>query len=229
MSSGVRVIIQKAGGVSAITTEPMQAPPPKEGEVRIKVAYAGINFADLLMRLGFYQPRPPFPFTPGYEVSGVIDALGKGVTGLEMGQKVVAAMRNGGQASFVLSPVDRVIPLPDDLSLQAAASTPVTYMTAHHMLHHLGHLRPEDKVLVHGGAVRTDSFVDVTMNQLMAQYMDVLTRTYEKEEPEDEAAKAEEEREDKGEGDGEPPRAGSLRGGVLAKEDPAFIPMGAKT
>ena len=152
MTSGVRVIIKKAGGVSAITTEPMQAPTPKAGEVRIKVAYAGINFADLLMRLGFYQPRPPFPFTPGYEVSGVVDALGKGVTGLEVGQKVVAAMRNGGQASFVLSAVDRVIPLPDGISLQAAASTPVTYMTAHHMLHHLGHLQPEDKVLVHGGA-----------------------------------------------------------------------------
>ena len=152
MTSGIRVIIKKAGGVSAITTEPMQAPTPKAGEVRIKVAYAGINFADLLMRLGFYQPRPPFPFTPGYEVSGVVDALGKGVAGLEVGQKVVAAMRNGGQASFVLSPVDRVIPLPDGISLQAAASTPVTYMTAHHMLHHLGHLRPEDKVLVHGGA-----------------------------------------------------------------------------
>lgn len=152
MTSGIRVIIKKAGGVSAITTEPMQAPTPKAGEVRIKVAFAGINFADLLMRLGFYQPRPPFPFTPGYEVSGVVDALGKGVAGLEVGQKVVAAMRNGGQASFVLSPVDRVIPLPDGISLQAAASTPVTYMTAHHMLHHLGHLRPEDKVLVHGGA-----------------------------------------------------------------------------
>ena len=152
MTSGVRVIIKKAGGVSAITTEPMQAPTPGAGEVRIKVAYAGINFADLLMRLGFYQPRPPFPFTPGYEVSGVVDALGKGVSGLEVGQKVVAAMRNGGQASFVISPVDRVIPLPDDISLQAAASTPVTYMTAHHMLHHLGHLKPEDKVLVHGGA-----------------------------------------------------------------------------
>ena len=152
MTSGIRVIIKKAGGVSAITTEPMQAPTPKAGEVRIKVAYAGINFADLLMRLGFYQPRPPFPFTPGYEVSGVVDALGKGVAGLEVGQKVVAAMRNGGQASYVLSPVDRVILLPDGISLQAAASTPVTYMTAHHMLHHLGHLRPEDKVLVHGGA-----------------------------------------------------------------------------
>ena len=152
MTTGLRVIITKAGDVSAITTEPMHAVEPDEGEVRLKVAYAGINFADLLMRLGFYQPRPPFPFTPGYEVSGVVDALGKGVTGLEVGQRVVAAMRTGGQASFVNAPVDRVIPLPDGFSLQKAAATPVTYMTAHHMLHHLGHLQPDDKVLIHGGA-----------------------------------------------------------------------------
>ncbi len=152
MTTGKRVVITKAGGVSAITTQPMERPAPKEGEVCIKVAYAGINFADLLMRMGFYRPRPPFPFTPGYEVSGVIDALGEGVTGLEVGTKVVAAMKNGGQASFVVAPTDRVIPLPEGISLKSAASTPVTYMTAHHMLHHLGHLRPDDKVLIHGGA-----------------------------------------------------------------------------
>ena len=86
----------------------MEAPTPGEGEVRIKVAYAGINFADLLMRMGFYQPRPAFPFTPGYEASGVIDATGPGVSDFEVGQRVVAAMRNGGQASYVLSSVDRV-------------------------------------------------------------------------------------------------------------------------
>ncbi len=152
MTMGRRVVITRAGGISAITTEPMELPEPKEGEVRIKVAYAGINFADLLMRMGFYRPRPPFPFTPGYEVSGVVDAVGKGVSGIKKGQKVVAAMRNGGQASFVVTPSNRVIPLPEGFSLKSAASTPVTYMTAHHMLHHLGHLRPEDKVLIHGGA-----------------------------------------------------------------------------
>jgi len=152
MSMGKRVVITKAGGVSCITTQTMEAEEPGEGEVRIKVAYAGINFADLLMRMGFYQPRPAFPFTPGYEVSGVIDALGSGVSGFDVGQRVVAAMRNGGQASYVLAPVERVIPIPDGIALQAAASTPVTYMTAHHMLHHLGHLRKDDKVLVHGGA-----------------------------------------------------------------------------
>ena len=152
MKTGTRVVITKAGDVSAIATAPMQAAEPEEDEVRIKVAYAGINFADLLMRLGFYRPLPPLPFTPGYELSGVVDALGKGVSHLKIGQRVVAAMRTGGQASFVNAPKDRVIPLPDGFSLQKAASTPVTYMTAHHMLHHLGHLRPDDKVLIHGGA-----------------------------------------------------------------------------
>ena len=152
MTMGQRVVITKAGGVGCITTQPMEAPEPGAGEVRVKVAYAGINFADLLMRLGFYQPRPPYPFTPGYEVSGIVDALGPEVQGWQVGQRVVAAMRSGGQASYVISPVDRVIPLPDDIGLATAAATPVTYMTAHHMLHHLGHLQPDHTVLVHGGA-----------------------------------------------------------------------------
>mgnify|MGYP003324808139 CR=1 FL=1 len=149
---GKRVVIKKSGGVKCITTEPMERPTPEKGEVCVKVAFAGINFADLLMRMGFYQPRPPYPFTPGYEVSGIIEAVGEGVEALSVGQRVVAAMRNGGQASFVLAPVSRVIPIPDELSLEAAAATPVTYLTAHHMLHHLGHLKPNDSVLIHGGA-----------------------------------------------------------------------------
>jgi len=96
MKTGTRVIITKAGGVSAITTEPMHASEPGEDEVRIKVAYAGINFADLLMRLGFYRPLPPFPFTPGYELSGVVDALGKGVSHLEVGQRVEQSQSSRG-------------------------------------------------------------------------------------------------------------------------------------
>ena len=130
----------------------MEIPSPGVGEVRVKVAYAGINFADLLMRMGFYNPRPPYPFTPGYEVSGVVDAVGEGVEGWTVGQRVVAAMRNGGQASYVLAPSERVIALPDGFSLESAAATPVTYLTAHHMLHHLGHMTSEDSVLIHGGA-----------------------------------------------------------------------------
>lgn len=152
MKVAKRVVIRKAGGISCISAVPMEIPSPGVGEVRVKVAYAGINFADLLMRMGFYNPRPPYPFTPGYEVSGVVDAVGEGVEGWTVGQRVVAAMRNGGQASYVLAPSERVIALPDGFSLESAAATPVTYLTAHHMLHHLGHMTSEDSVLIHGGA-----------------------------------------------------------------------------
>ena len=147
-----RLVITKAGSPSVLSVMEMPMPKPKENEVCIEVHFAGINFADTLMRLGLYQPRPPFPFTPGYEVSGVIHSLGKGVKDLQVGQRVVAAMKNGGQASHVISTFDRVIPLPDEMSLEKAASMPVTYMTAHHMLHHLGNLKSTDSVLIHGGA-----------------------------------------------------------------------------
>ena len=94
-----RVVITKAGGPKVLDIQEISIPEPKEHEVCIAVHYAGINFADTLMRLGFYQPRPPFPFTPGYEVSGVVHSLGKGVEGFEIGQRVVGLMRTGGQAS----------------------------------------------------------------------------------------------------------------------------------
>ena len=147
-----RLVITKAGSPSVLDVIEMPMPMPKEKEVCIEVYFAGINFADTLMRLGLYQPRPPFPFTPGYEVSGVIHSLGKGVTDLEVGQRVVAAMPNGGQASHVIAATSRVIPLPEEMSLEKAAAMPVTYITAHHMLHHLGNLKATDSVLIHGGA-----------------------------------------------------------------------------
>ncbi len=147
-----RIIITKAGDPSVLAIQEMEMPKPNSGEVCIEVHFAGINFADTLMRLGLYQPRPKYPFTPGYEVSGVIHSLGKGVNGLKVGQKIVAAMPTGGQASHVLVKQSRVIPLPDEMSLEAAAAMPVTYITAHHMLHHLGNLKSTDSVLIHGGA-----------------------------------------------------------------------------
>ena len=148
----IKVEFTKAGSPETIRVAKMEIPEPKAGQVRVKVSFAGINFADLLMRLGFYQPRPPYPFTPGYEVSGVVDALGDESTELTIGQRVVAAMPSGGQASYVVVDANRVLPLPDELSLEAAASLPVTYLTAHHMLHHLGHLTEDESVLIHGGA-----------------------------------------------------------------------------
>ena len=146
------VSITKAGSPSVLKIRDIEMPVPKEGEVCVEVYYAGINFADTLMRLGLYQPRPPFPFTPGYEVSGVIHSLGPGVSELEVGQRVVAAMPTGGQCSHVAVKASRVIPIPDEMGLDEAAAMPVTYLTAHHMLHYLGHLKKGETVLIHGGA-----------------------------------------------------------------------------
>ena len=81
-------------------------------------------------------------------MSGVIEAIGNDVTGFEVGQRVVAAMRNGGQSSHVTAPISRVIPIPDNIGLDEAAAMPVTYLTAHHMLHHLGHLEQGQSVLL---------------------------------------------------------------------------------
>lgn len=147
-----RIVLTKAGGPSTLAVIPMEMPTPRAGEIRIEVAYAGINFADLLMRLGLYQPRPKYPFTPGYEMSGIVDAVGEGVTDFSIGQRVVAALPNGGQASHVIVNSHRALVLPDEVGLDVAASIPVTYLTAHHMLHHLGHLTKDDSVLIHGGA-----------------------------------------------------------------------------
>ncbi len=108
-----RVEFTKAGSPSTIRVADMPMPEPKLGQVRVKVAFAGINFADLLMRLGFYQPRPPYPFTPGYEVSGVIDSIGDEESEFTVGQRVVAAMSTGGQASHVVVDARRVLPLPE--------------------------------------------------------------------------------------------------------------------
>jgi NADPH:quinone reductase-like Zn-dependent oxidoreductase len=146
-----RVVITKPGGPKVLDIQEISIPEPGPEEVCIAVHFAGINFADTLMRLGFYQPRPPFPFTPGYEVSGVVHSIGSKVKGFEIGQRVVGLMRTGGQATHVITDASRTLPIPDELSLEAAASMPVTYITAHHMLHHLGNLKPTDSVLIHGG------------------------------------------------------------------------------
>ena len=146
-----RVVITKPGGPKVLDIQEISIPEPGPEEVCIAVHFAGINFADTLMRLGFYQPRPPFPFTPGYEVSGVVHSIGSKVKGFEIGQRVVGLMRTGGQATHVITDASRALPIPDELSLEAAASMPVTYITAHHMLHHLGNLKPTDSVLIHGG------------------------------------------------------------------------------
>jgi NADPH:quinone reductase-like Zn-dependent oxidoreductase len=134
--------------------EVREAPDPDAavGEVRIRVAAAGINFADILARMGLYPDAPQPPAVVGYEVSGTVDQVGSGVDGLAEGSRVAALTRFGGYSDTVVVPANQVIPIGDGLSLEKAAALPVNYLTAWVMLVWLGNVRRGDRVLVHAVA-----------------------------------------------------------------------------
>ena len=115
-------------------------------------ARPGSNFADTMARAGLYPPAPKPPCVLGYEVSGVVEAVGPAVTGVQVGQRVMAGTRFGGQAEMVAVPEDNVLPLPDRLSFEQGAAVVVNYATAYGALHVFGGLRAGDRVLIHAAA-----------------------------------------------------------------------------
>jgi NADPH:quinone reductase-like Zn-dependent oxidoreductase len=125
------------------------------GQLRIRVAFAGINFADIQARMGQYPDAPPFPCVVGYEVSGVVDQVGDGVSGFKEGDRVLTFTRFGGYSDTVVVDASWVHKVPEGISLEAAAAIPVNYATAWTMLIRLGALQPGETVLVHsaGGGV----------------------------------------------------------------------------
>jgi NADPH:quinone reductase-like Zn-dependent oxidoreductase len=131
-----------------------EAPDPDSGagEVRIRVRASGINFADILARMGLYKDSPPLPTVVGYEVSGVVDGVGEGVEGFTDGDRVVCATRFGGYSDVVCVPAIQVQKIPEPLGFEDAASIPVNWLTAWFMLVRLGNLQPGEQVLVHACA-----------------------------------------------------------------------------
>lgn len=149
------VVITKHGGPGVLEVQEQADPEIRAGEVRIDVAAAGINFADVMARMGLYQDAPKTPCVVGYEVAGTILELGDGVEGLTPGQRVVAGTQFGGYASQVVVTASDVVPLPDGLSFEQGAAIPVNYGTAWAGLIGFGSLQPGERVLVHsaGGGV----------------------------------------------------------------------------
>jgi NADPH:quinone reductase-like Zn-dependent oxidoreductase len=134
-----------------------EAPDPSAaaGELRIRVRAAGINFSDVLSRLGLYPDAPKPPMVVGYEVAGHVDAIGPGVTGFARGDRVVALTRFGGYSDVVVAPAGLCFLVPGELSDAEAASIPVTYLTAALALYRMAAITPGETVLVHnaGGGV----------------------------------------------------------------------------
>ena len=120
----------------------------KKDQILIQVHYSGINFADVVMRLGLYRDAPPKPFVPGYEVSGVVTQVGPDVTRFKVGDEVMAGTRFGGYTSHLILSEWQVLKKPAHLDLKASAALPVNYLTAHIALFEIGRARQGDKVLV---------------------------------------------------------------------------------
>jgi NADPH:quinone reductase-like Zn-dependent oxidoreductase len=149
------VVITKHGGPGVLEVREQPDPEIGPGEVRIDVAAAGINFADVMARMGLYPDAPKTPSVVGYEVAGTVLELGDGVEGLTPGQRVVAGTMFGGYASQVVVPASDVVALPDELSFEQGAAIPVNYGTAWAGLIGFGSLQAGERVLVHsaGGGV----------------------------------------------------------------------------
>jgi NADPH2:quinone reductase len=130
----------------------IQPPVPAEGEARVRVVAAGLNFADLLMGQGKYQVRPDLPFVPGMEFSGVVEALGPGTTGPAPGTRVLGVCSSGALAETLCLRADRLTPLPDAMGFEEAAGFPIAYGTSHLALTWKARLKPGETLFVTGAA-----------------------------------------------------------------------------
>lgn len=146
------VVCHEWGDLESLAIEDVPSPVPGEGEVLIEVHAAGVNFADLLIVKGEYQHKPPFPFSPGAEVAGTVSALGVGVSGLQIGQRVLAMLDHGGYAQEAVAQAHEVTPLPETMDFETAATFPIVYTTSHLALGHRARLEPGEVLLVHGAS-----------------------------------------------------------------------------
>lgn len=147
-----RIIVTHYGGPDALQVVEEDSPEPKRGEVRVRVLAVGVSLPDLMMREGIHPETPPLPFTPGWDLVGVVDRFGNGVSGIEPGQIVAALPIVGAYAEFVCLPQGELVPVPSGLDPAEAVSLILNYVTAYQMLHRSAKVRLGQRVLIHGAA-----------------------------------------------------------------------------
>jgi NADPH2:quinone reductase len=147
-----RIVVAHYGGPDELRVVEDECPEPKQGEVRMRVLAAGVSLPDIMMREGIHPETPRLPFTPGWDLVGVVDSLGEGVSGVEPGQVVAALPIIGGYAEFVCLPPRELVPVPAGLDPAEAVSLVLNYVTAYQMLHRSAHVRAGQRALIHGAA-----------------------------------------------------------------------------
>jgi synaptic vesicle membrane protein VAT-1 len=146
------VVLIRTGGPDALKVLDQPDPAVGPDQVRIAVHAAGLNFADTMARVGLYPDAPKPPCVLGYEVAGEVESLGEGVSGLSIGQRVIAGTNFGGQAELAVARARDVLPMPEHLSFAEGAAFCVNYATAYAGLIIMGGLREQDRVLIHAAA-----------------------------------------------------------------------------
>lgn len=144
--------ISKFGSYDVLELKEKTKNNPKANEVSISVKACGINFADILMRVGLYPDAPKLPFSPGYEVSGVIERIGSEVTNFNVGDRVVAVTYFGGYTTYAVAESSKTRLIPDNMTFIEAAAIPVNFLTAYISLNEMARIRRGDHVLIHGAS-----------------------------------------------------------------------------
>lgn len=146
------VMLTKPGGPEdlQVVELPMEAPGP--GQLRVRVRATGVGSTDFFILAGKYSYAPKVPLVPGYEVAGVVDAIGAGVTGFAVGQRVAALTVYGGFAEMLMREAEHFIPIPDAVSDRDAAAVILNYVTAWQMIHRVAKVQPGQTALVTGAA-----------------------------------------------------------------------------
>jgi NADPH2:quinone reductase len=151
-STHTRIVVTHYGGADALRVVQEEVPEPKRGEVRVRVLTAGVSLPDVMAREGIHPETPKPPFTPGWDLVGVVDRLGDGVSGIQPGETVAALPIHGAYAEYVCLPQKELFPMPSGLDAAEAVSLGLNYVTAYQMLHRSAHVKPGQRVLVHGAS-----------------------------------------------------------------------------
>src|SRR5271168_3816763 len=146
------VMFTKKGGPEVLRIVELPVEPPGAGQLRVRVRAAGVGASDLTMLAGKYRYAPKIPFVPGYEAAGVVDAIGAGVGGFQVGDRVAALTVYGGFAELLIREAEHFLPIPSGVSDRDAAGVILNYVTAWQMIHRVAKVRAGQTALVTGAA-----------------------------------------------------------------------------
>ncbi|MEZ5988878.1 MAG: medium chain dehydrogenase/reductase family protein [Planctomycetota bacterium] len=147
-----RIVVSRYGGPEELRVVEEECPEPERGEARVRVLAAGVALPDVMMREGIHPETPRLPFTPGWDLVGVVDGLGPDTSGIEPGRLVAALPIHGAYAEYVCLPVSKLVPVPAGLDAAEAVSLVLNYVTAYQMLHRSAKVAPGQRVLIHGAS-----------------------------------------------------------------------------